>query len=215
MKYKITPSLIDQAEFAISAPPSWKDQAYAGLSKSLQYIWEELDDTHPIKRGMLFEERVENDCISGADISKASDNYKKVIADCSGGIFQHKISKEHEYNGKNYFLSGKIDVYFPGEKIIDLKTTETYKSGKYLQKTQHLFYIFCTGAPVFQYIVVEWDNWPKIKGIHYENFAPKCSDLLSFVEGQLFKRAEKVIDYIYSDDYLRKNYEEIYCKYIQ
>ena len=66
------------------------------------------------------------------------------------GLYQVKVSKPY----KNILLLGIIDVLQP-DRIYDVKTTKTYKVGKYYNTSQHKVYCYITGIKNFSYLINE------------------------------------------------------------
>ena len=67
-----------------------------------------------------------------------------------GGLYQVKVSKPY----KDILLLGIIDVLQP-DRIYDVKTTKTYKVGKYFNTSQHKVYCYITGIKNFSYLINE------------------------------------------------------------
>lgn len=66
------------------------------------------------------------------------------------GLYQVRVSKQY----KDILLLGIIDVLQPNW-IYDVKTTGTYKTGKYFDTSQHKVYCYITDIKNFSYLINE------------------------------------------------------------
>lgn len=118
------------------------------------------ETTEAQQKGIEFEK----ECYRGE-----KDNYNQYI---KGGYYQVRVKKYY----KDILILGIIDVLQP-DVIYDIKTTGSYKLGKYYKTSQHLIYPFCTGIKHFAYLV----NKDCIKEDYYYKDG-QCEELIdSFI----------------------------------
>ncbi len=163
----ISPSLFSSVNWFQNCPRSWKDGARKQLDEMLNRsgTWDPSPD---VKRGIDFEDTVYRVLRTKSD-KRGTEYFNKVLERCRGGVFQKKSKKFIEFEGNEYCIYGKLDVWFPVE-IIDIKTTKEGKSvdeyrEKYLTTMQHHLYCFTEDIPLFTYIVVLFDSADKITGV--------------------------------------------------
>lgn len=180
MALLITPTLLNSIDWFQNCPQNWKMKAYDDLKRMLSRDYSQpIPD--PVKKGIEFENRVYEILQSGKNIDQlqCSDYFKQVLRICQGGKFQKKSKKimscaaTYDYstwwkNNKSslenslthidsFCLYGKIDVFFP-DRIIDIKTTNNFSSGKYLKTFQHKIYCYNEKIEKFDYLVVVMDG---------------------------------------------------------
>ena len=210
----VTSSLIGSIEWMRTAPSSvkkddpdqrsWKQVAFDDLHGML--IRKPWAPTPEITHGIDFEDAVYNSMKHGH--TKGSKEYLEILAGCRGGSVQDVLKGDVNIDGTTYFLYGKTDVLFDN-LIVDIKTTKSYKPNKYLSKVQHLIYCYLSKIKNFKYIIAEWDTYPKIHKVHYEDYtAPGPCEL----EQILFERITKAMDFLKTRPILWKAYEETYCR---
>jgi hypothetical protein len=152
----ITPSILNSADWLVDCPDSWKTRAFQGLKDALQRVF---TSTKATEEGIYFENMI----YSALEKDPKATHHDPTIAHfmevCRGGDFQAKYTKDVKVDGETYTLYGKLDVDLP-EIVLDIKTTGTYKKGKYLATPQHLIYCLITGKEEFKYHVAEWKRDP-------------------------------------------------------
>jgi len=220
----ITTSLIGSVKWALEAPNSiikpdkggdgiltWKEKALTDLRNTLGR--EKTDFPEPARRGVEFETKVYKVAnLPDLNDLPGSENFKKVCKSIRGYKFYEKKGVTIDVDGKTCYLFGKYDaISYEEKKIKDLKTTEKYSNGKYLKSFQHKMYCLISGEGFddFEYVVAEWDSFPKIKAIHFEQFQVKNRELL-------YKEVETEIQYCFeaiNDFGLWDVYREKYCLY--
>lgn len=127
----ITPTLLNAWLFLMNGGD------YADIEDFIKTLKREpKEQTEAQLKGIEFE----NECYNGEE-----ENYNQYI---QGGHYQVKVKRYY----KNIMICGIIDVLQPNV-IYDIKTTSTYKIGKYGKTSQHLIYPFCTGIKHFAYLV--------------------------------------------------------------
>jgi hypothetical protein len=166
MSKLITTSFLDAVEWCKKAPDSicsdnpnktWKQKAYDDIKNTLGRG--EWVTTKATARGISFEAQIYHILNSNSeDTVKCSDNFRKVLQACKGGVFQKKTKAIVELDGEEYFLYGKIDAWFH-DHIIDIKTTGKYSGkDKYLGSAQHLIYCYSENIKDFEYIIAEFNG---------------------------------------------------------
>lgn len=204
----ITASLISSVEWLKICPESYKEDALKSLKNQLNRVWDE--PSVAAKAGIEFENAVQK-FVTMKKFDVGTELFQQVLKACEGGEFQRKSRGNLKIEGDeaNYFLYGKIDVYFPS-LLLDLKTTGVYKVNKYLKTVQHLIYCLNEQIKEFKYLVVEWEKPPKIKAIHEENFKVKDFDEVYNI---LVSKIKTTIAYLQLRPELWKAYTEKYCLY--
>jgi hypothetical protein len=181
-----------------------KARAYVDFKNQLHRIWSEPSEA--IKRGIDFENVIYQMANRHSEI-KASDFFHKICEIVKGGDFQKKANITMMIDEKEYYLYGKLDVYFH-DLIIDIKTTSKFRgANSYLSTWQHLFYCLMTNIPRFMYLVVVFykDIPNKIKSIEkvYYNMNEIGMDK---VRKQIIIGIRDVIGFINSDKILKEGY---------
>jgi hypothetical protein len=157
MQHFITPTLIDNLDFLMNAPPSWSDKAYKSVMDTLLRKWSPMSPE--IQRGVNVERKICSALHLGREEFKSTlDDMSPCVEmfwdKCSGGSQQVVTKKTIFVGDREVLLYGKMDVYFSGKKIIDIKTTRSFKGDdKYLSKSQHLLYMRSEDVYNFEYIV--------------------------------------------------------------
>ena len=91
----------------------------------------------------------------------------------------------------------------------DIKTTAEYKKGKYLKSFQHKLYCYVENIKDFEYIIAEWEEYPKIKEVHREFY--HCNDIAQLEKDIIFEIKEAFS--IIKDLGLWEDYRNLYCLY--
>ena len=217
----VTSSLINSVKWAIKAPSSiikeekggdgkltWREKALTDLSNTLNRV--RTPFSPEAKYGVEFENKVYK--VANNEEIPGSDYFKKVCQEVKGFNFQRKQGIKVEIAGCNCYLYGKYDAVKDDTKYIkDIKTTGKYRFGKYLDTVQHKLYCYIAGEgyDVFDYIIAEWDEYPKIKAIHIERYRVNDREKL---ERELFLEVEDCFESI-KDFGLWEAYREKYCLY--
>lgn len=112
-----------------------------------------------------------------------------------GGLWQETCKKDLKIGNKEFLLYGKMDV-IKRDTIYDIKFTDNYEIGKFLDSSQHLVYLYCTGLPKFQYLISDGkDYWIEDYFNHsnIENdLKSKISDFLGYLEND--KEAKEMFE---------------------
>ena len=111
------------------------------------------------------------------------------------GLWQQTCKKDLKIGNKEFLLYGKMDV-IKRDTIYDIKFTDNYELGKFLDSSQHLIYLYCTGLPKFQYLISDGkDYWIEDYYNHanIENeIKSKISDFLGYLEND--KEAKEMFE---------------------
>jgi hypothetical protein len=186
-KCLVTESLVNSVEWYSTAPEAiikperggdgkmtWKDKAWIDLKAMLNR--ERGVFSKEAQWGVNFERKV----YTMADIVPrvgGSEKFNQVCDELMGFKFGQKGKGQLTVDGEDCLLYCKYDaIKLPIVK--DLKTTGNYKKGKYLNGFQHLQYCTVSKADRFEYLIVEWEEYPVIKAVHKEVFEVRNHQLL-------------------------------------
>lgn len=211
MNIRFSNTLINAVDWYLTAPntpckdvdgETWKSialQQLKGLIFKTPYVM--LKEK---QQGITFEETLYK--FSLTNKKGRSEHFNSLLANIKGGIFQKwmpNLILNINYKDKHYNVSlcGKIDVLMP-DKIIDIKTTNSYKQNKYIYTYQH--YIYCLGEQVteFEYHVIEWDSYPNIKNYYLEKFKVTLEELNSVYKEKLINKIIECLSVIDKLGYL-------------
>jgi hypothetical protein len=210
MALLMTPTLWDSIDWLNKSPDSWKVRAYNSLLDMLNRVW---NPTDAIKRGIAWEDKICNKKNPIAEISL--DLHEKFMTAYDlihypGGQFQAKTKKIVDFDGKEFCLYGKMDVFLPTHVdyldglIVDIKTTGNYKGkSSYLSKWQHRLYCWLKRIHDFKYIIYEFDEHGNIIDIHIidyhvDDFGPIGTEIL--------ENLDKVVKFLRTDKKLSSAY---------
>jgi len=218
----VTQNLIGAVRWAIEAPhtvikedkggdgkTTWSEKALQDLSDTLNRIPGDFPEA--ARRGVEFEKKVyavaNNDSIGG------SIHFQKVCSEVKGFSFGKKGGITKDIEGYKCYLYAKYDAVKEKDKEItfikDIKTTGSYKKNKYVKGVQHKLYCYITKCKDFEYIIAEWDEYPKIKDIHIEKFRVNNFDLLELeINREIIECFEAIKEFG-----LWEAYREKYCLY--
>jgi len=214
----VTQNLISSINWCMSAPNSvikpekggdgqmtWKQKAYDDLHNIVNRVKTPFPE--PARQGVEFEKQVYK-CASSVTM-KGSKNFQEVVNAVKGYEFYQKGGLTKLIGGHQCYLYAKYDAIRKGDKLIDIKTTASYKPGKYLNGFQHKLYCYIADIDWFKYVIAEWDKYPKIKDVYEEVFEVTDKEML-----------EKEIEYTIMDAFellkdlnLWDAYRETYCLY--
>ena len=168
--FLITQSLISSIDWFRTAPSSqvkndpqgrtWRTKAYHDLRDMLaRKPWEKQDAA--VQRGINFENKV-YDMIGGINRTPESETEAKhlawFVAQIDGCKLQHVAKEIIAIDGEEFCLYCKLDAFFPGDRVDDIKTTSSYQPGKYTSSFQHLLYCHVTQTKYFRYLVQPYDK---------------------------------------------------------
>jgi len=214
----MTPTLWNSIDWLQKCPPSWKEKAYTDLSNTLNRIF---TSNPAVERGMSFERDICNKRMDTGKYDVAADlneKYEKAfnMIHAEGYGFQHKTKKIMSFDGKDFLLYGKMDVFNPeGGPVIDIKTTGNFKGdSSYLSGWQHKVYCYCTERDEFIYIVYELTDLPgnivALKDIHFVEYKVTSFAVL---EEELRCKLESVVKFLRSDVKLKEAYMRKFNQY--
>lgn len=217
----ITSSLIGSVNWCINAPESiirenkggdgkttWKEKADKDLFNQLSRVYGEMSEA--AQRGIDFEKAVYKYANQPGKIpTSASNKFRFICQEVEGFLFYQKGNKTINVNGNECYLYVKYDaINLP--IIKDIKTTDNYKQDKYLNGFQHKLYCYVAEeAKEFEYIIAEWDEYPKIKNIHREKYVVESIELL---EKEVLSTIQETIMNL-KDMNLWDLYREKFCLY--
>lgn len=184
-KYLITPSLLGSFAWYLS------DESEDARQKFLNTLAKVRTETTPAQqRGIDFENNIKQICDENLfDCQEVIDSipqHELEIAEIvKGGLWQQSVKKELKIGNQEFLLYGRTDV-IKRNTIYDIKFTSNYELGKFLDSSQHLIYLYCSGLPNFSYLISDGKDWWRED---YHNHAgvedeikSKVSDFLSYLE---------------------------------
>lgn len=144
-KHYITQSLLSAWNYIFNAYDT--DKAYADFLLTLNK--EPFEPNAAMQKGIEFENAVAAYCRGGV----AEDTEKEVGDIVKGGQFQVVAYKDVKIDGVDIVLYSKMDVLKAGI-IYDIKRSDTYEVGKYIDSPQHPMYMACVSqAKEFVYLI--------------------------------------------------------------
>jgi hypothetical protein len=123
------------------------------------------------------------------DLNNKFNDYLDVIIPIAnivkGGLWQQTCKKELKIGNQEFLLYGKCDV-IKADTIYDIKFTSNYDIGKYLNSSQHLIYLYCSGLSKFQYLISDgkshWiEDYYNDSNIE-NNIKSKISEFIGYLE---------------------------------
>lgn len=217
----ITASLINSIDWLSKCPPSWQLKAYNDLKSMLSGIWS--TPTVEIQRGMDFEKEINRlatlrDASTGTfeftcESFKDSEVKNWFLAHIPEGSEQQKVFKKYpEIDGRKYCIYCKTDLYKP-RALKDVKTTQSYKPGKYLETFQHILYMYASEETFFEYLIAKFDKeTQKVTGTEIEVFNDSGVGL-AMLEMKVFNRIREVEKFWIKYPELGELYNTKFCKY--
>jgi len=197
-KYLITPTLINAYQYYINDEFKSPADSRADFLKTLSR--EKFEPNEAMQKGMELEDKIRE--ISSSDFAYRSfvdslpeDRIEqedltllRLIDTVKGGLWQQTCKKDLQVGDKEFLVYGKMDVV-KRDTVYDIKFTSNYELGKFLDSSQHLIYLYCTGLPKFQYLISDnKDYWIE----DYHNHAnieneikSKISDFLGYLENDM------------------------------
>jgi len=161
------------------------------------------------KRGIEFEKKVYTVVSAGVEV-QSSEHFKDICNEVRGYQFYQKDGKHVQMDGLDLFFYAKYDAITADKRsIVDLKTTGKYREGKYVKGIQHKIYCYVSGAEYFKYVIAEWEEYPKIKAVHREEFIVKDREAM---EKDILFQTRECFDTL-KDLGLWEVYRTQYCLY--
>jgi len=196
-KYLITPTLLNSFQYYIQDEYKSPADSRADFLRTLSR--ERFEPNEAMLKGIDFENDIMllcDDSIEGTinlidNLSKFSkeESYLQIINSLTeivkGGLWQQTCKKNLIIGNQEFLLYGKCDVV-KRDTIYDIKFTNNYEVGKFLDSAQHLIYLYCLDLPKFQYLISDgeeyWvEDYHNHAGIEDE-IKSKISDFLSYLE---------------------------------
>lgn len=212
-KCLVTADLISQIEWCLKAPTTkiqgqnitWQQKAFEDLQTKLNRTYSDM----PIEaqNGINFEKKLFTIATFNPQTTTGSEHFKNIIHVIKGMDYQVKEGKEFDISSYKCYLYAKLDCKST-DSIVDIKTTNNYKESKYKDSFQHLLYMFVTKIYYFEYIVVEWLEYPKINDVYCLPITLKPD----YVEAQVVNRIKDAFSFLEDVD-LWDLYREKYCLY--
>jgi len=204
-KYLITPTLINAYQYYINDEFKSPADSRADFLKTLSK--EKFKPSEVMQKGIELEDTIKE--ISSSDFAHRSfcdslpeDNIEQrditmliLVDTVKGGLWQQTCKKELKIGNQEFLLYGKMDV-IKRDTIYDIKFTSNYELGKFLDSSQHLIYLYCTGLPKFQYLISDGENYWIEDYYNHANIEneikSKISDFLGYLEND--KEAKEMFE---------------------
>lgn len=147
------------------------------------------EPTEAMQRGIDFENDVLNICNDGFASIDKGEEYNNVVNKIAylvkQGLWQQVVKKDIVVGNQEFLLYGKCDVV-KANTIYDIKFTSNYDIGKYLNSSQHLIYLYCSGLSKFQYLISDgksyWiEDYYNDSNIE-NNIKSKISEFIGYLE---------------------------------
>jgi len=149
-RYLITQSLLSAFNYVYDCYEGSEQSAYDDFLRVLRR--EPTETTEAMQHGISFEDEV----IEYAKCNRCPMHRQKDVREIGdivrGGQFQVKGYKDKTIAGINFLLYAKCDIVKMGE-IFDIKRSNTYEVGKYMESAQHPMYMECVPAFKFTYLI--------------------------------------------------------------
>ena len=189
-KYLITPSLLSSYAYYIQDEYKSPQESRADFLKTLSR--ERFEANEAMQKGIDFENEVFGYCSLDKELPIVSPVTE--IGDIvKGGLWQQSVKKEITVGNQEFLLYGRTDV-IKRDTIYDIKFTGNYELGKFLDSSQHLIYLYCSGLPNFSYLISDGKDWWKEDYHNHEQvedqIKSKIADFMSYLEND--KEAKEI-----------------------
>lgn len=192
-EYLITPTLINAYQYYINDEFKSPTDSRADFLKTLSR--EKFEPSEAMQKGIDFERDIQYATnpfnqidIFHKDYDERQHIVNKIAKIVNGGLWQQTCKKNLQVGNQEFLLYGKMDIV-KRDTIYDIKFTNNYELGKFLDSAQHLIYLYCTGLPKFQYLISDGeDYWIEDYHNHtnIENeIKGKISDFLGYLENDM------------------------------
>jgi len=150
---------------------------------------ERFEPNEAMQKGIDFEKAVELTTKFERIIESQYDSIVCDLADIvKGGLWQQSVKKEITVGNQEFLLYGRTDV-IKRDTVYDIKFTGNYELGKFLDSSQHLIYLYCSGLPNFSYLISDGKDWWKEDYHNHEGvedqIKSKIADFMSYLENDL------------------------------
>lgn len=193
-RYLLTPSLYSSWSYFYSSEKKTKQDFLNTLLKIKE------PPTENMLKGIKLEEDIRSVCEGRPWSSNEDEDWGSVVLNIAeivrGGLWQESVSKEVNIFGMTFLLYGKADNV-KRDWIYDIKFTENYDIGKYLENIQHDLYMVCAEIPNFSYLITDGSNFWR-EDYHLE----------SYTENHLKTWLAAMVENIFSDQDFKKAYLE-------
>ena len=167
----------------------WKSPADSRADFLRTLSREKFEPNEAMAKGIAFENNVKAVVFDGmhdkGQIIDASHPVEHIANIVVGGLWQQSVKKEITVGNQEFLLYGRTDV-IKRDTIYDIKFTGNYELGKFLNSSQHLIYLYCSGLPKFSYLISDGKDWWKEDYINDRNVENRIksmiSDFLSYLE---------------------------------
>lgn len=201
--YRKAPHSVVKPEHGGDGEMTWKDKAFIDLKNSVNRIYGEFSPE--AKQGIEFEKKVY--AMANKENRPGSELFNQVCDEVMGFQFYQKGGKYLKVSGHTCYIFCKYDAILK-PIIKDIKTTKKYKKG-YIDGVQHLLYCYVGEANKFEYIIAEWETYPKIKAIYKEEYRVENS---IYLEDTIKLLCEQTLEDL-KDLGLWEDYREKFCLY--
>lgn len=160
-KYLITPSLLGSFSWYLSDESKDARQKFLNTLDKVR-----TETTLAQQKGIDFESNIEKCCdfpdpyamfpVGGA--TPYDDCIIAIANIVKGGLWQQSVKKDLRIGNQDFILYGRTDV-IKRDTIYDIKFTSNYELGKFLDSSQHLIYLYCSGLPKFSYLISDGKDW--------------------------------------------------------
>lgn len=219
-KCLVTQNLIESVKWYMGAPTTiikperggdgvktWKSKALQDLRDMLGRVPGEFGPE--ALNGMNFEKKVYE--FANKENRKGSAFFQSVCDSVKGMHFYRKGGKNVKIGEYDCYVYAKYDAIL-GTKIKDIKTTGKYSNNKYLSSIQHKLYCYVADANDFEYVIVEWSQYPEIRAVHSEVFTIPAESGTKYLEREIHSAVIDCFDNLQNLD-LWELYRESYCLY--
>ena len=161
IKYLITPSLINSYQYYIQ--DEWKSPTDSRADFLRTLSREKFEPNEAMAKGIKFEDDIRAIVFDGMQnkgqiIDANGQPHYEIANIVVGGLWQQKVKKDIKVGNQDFLLYGRTDV-IKRDTIYDIKFTSKYELGKFLDSSQHLIYLYCSGLPNFSYLISDGKDW--------------------------------------------------------
>lgn len=185
-KYLITPSLLSSYAYYIQDEFKSPADSRADFLKTLSR--EKFEPNEAMQKGIDFEDNIRAVVFDGmhdkGQIIDASHPIEHIANIVVGGLWQQSVKKEIKVGNQEFLLYGRTDV-IKRDTVYDIKFTSNYELGKFLDSSQHLIYLYCSGLPNFSYLISDGKDWWREDYVNDGNVENRIKSMISDFLGYL------------------------------